>query len=69
MDEPRDCEKIEVGYDGTIYAGSYYVEDGWIFVSSEYGSKNVALRASPPRLYAKILMREILNAAARHQRT
>ena len=69
MNGSRDYEKIEVAYDGTIYTGSYYVEDGLIYVSSEYGSKNTALHASPARLFAKILMREILNARSKHHRT
>ncbi|HXC55163.1 MAG TPA: hypothetical protein VNU97_07710 [Rhizomicrobium sp.] len=58
--QPRYYEPVEIEHAGTTYAGRFYVEDGWLYVNTDLGSKSAALHASRPIGLARILLREIL---------
>jgi hypothetical protein len=58
--EPRFYERVEYEHEGTVYQGRFYVEDRWLYVEADLGSKNAALHQSNPLGLARILMSEIV---------
>ncbi len=56
---------------GKTHTGSYTVEDGWVTVSTAFGSKRAAVQEAPPgqmqpvEPLARLLLLEILGAALR----
>jgi len=54
---------ISIEYDGKQYRASYYVEKEMVTLSSEWGSKSAVIHNSPEELLAKIMLREVLDAA------
>jgi hypothetical protein len=61
----RVYEHIEYELDGKKYQGRFYVERGWLTLSSDFGYKSAALNGSPPPVLARILLKDIIAEAAR----
>lgn len=55
-------EEIEIEHNGTSHTVRYRIKDGWIEVSSEFGTKSAALHASPAPTLARLLFLELLGA-------
>jgi hypothetical protein len=64
---PRYYEQVEYEHGDTVYRGQFYVEDGWLYVMSELGSKNAALHRSTPAGLARILMSELVRELPRRK--
>jgi hypothetical protein len=61
----RVYEPIEYEFDGKIHRGRFYVERGWLTLSTDLGHKSAALNGSPPQVLAQILLKDMIADAAR----
>ena len=58
---------IAVELNGKSYPATYYVEKDWLYVNSNWGSKNAKPGPSPGSI-ARLLLHEILRDAEREKR-
>ena len=63
--QQRFYQDVEYEFDGAKYSAKFYVEDGWVHVINQYGSKSAALHASSPAGLARLLLLELLQTAKR----
>jgi hypothetical protein len=61
----RTYQPIELAFDGKMHHGRFYVERGWLTLSTNFGSKSAALNGSPPPVLAQILFRDLIADATR----
>jgi hypothetical protein len=54
---------ISIEYDGKQYAASYYIEHGMVNLESQWGTKSAVIHNSLEEDLAKIMLREVLDAA------
>lgn len=57
--EPRHYESVECTFDERTYIARFYVEDGWVYVSSEFGTNKAAIGKLVPSSLARLLVGEL----------
>lgn len=62
MNRPAVVKTLTVTIYGEIYSGTYFVQNGVMYVQSTFGSKATHLGSSPPELVAKLLLSELIRA-------
>jgi hypothetical protein len=63
----RIYQAMEYEFDGKRHHGRFYVERGWLTLSTEFGFKSAALNGSPPQVLAKLLFGDLIAEGARSQ--
>jgi hypothetical protein len=61
----RVYEHVEYEFDGKKHDGRFYVQRGWLTLSTEFGYTSAALNGSPPEVLALILFRDLIADQAR----
>jgi hypothetical protein len=61
----RVYEPIEYEFEGKTQYGRFYVERGWLTLSTKLGHKSAALNGSPPQVLARILLKDLIAETAR----
>lgn len=52
----RVYQQVEYEFDGKVYRGSFFIEDGWVHIATHVGSKNAAMHLSGTRILDVLLM-------------
>jgi hypothetical protein len=61
----RNYQPIEFEFNGERHHGRFYVERGWLALSTDFGCKSAALNGSPPQILAQILFADLIADDAR----
>jgi hypothetical protein len=62
----RNYQPIEFEFDGKKHHGRFYIERGWLTLSTDFGFKSAALNGSPPQVLAQILFGDLITDGARN---
>jgi hypothetical protein len=61
----RNSEAIEIEFNGEKHWGRFYVERGWLTLSTNFDYKSAALNGSPPQVLARRLFCDLIADGAR----
>ncbi|TAI63465.1 hypothetical protein [Bradyrhizobium sp. Leo170] len=57
------AKAVSFTYDNDRSVGSYQTKGGMVSVTTEFGTKSAAIGGSPPLVIARMLARELMQAA------
>jgi hypothetical protein len=58
--QKRVYEAIEYEFNGKVHHGRFYLERGWLTLSTDFGFKSAALNGSPPQVLARLLFSDLI---------